>query len=159
MSSEEHVANAGSVSRTPKTILLVEDSPGDIRLTREALRDTASVIHLHVVRDGIEAMSFLQHGKRHARAPRPHLILLDLNLPKMNGREVLAQIKADDSLRKIPTIILTTSESEADIDQAYHLNANCYLTKAVQWDAFHRLVRSTTDYWLNSVTLPAQRQG
>ena len=138
-------------------VLLVEDSPGDVRLTREALRDAERSIHLHVVTDGVEAMAFLRcEGEAHA--PRPDLILLDLNLPRMDGREVLAQIKADQSLKTIPTIILTTSEKEADIVQSYQLHANCYLTKPVQLEAFERLVKSINDFWLSEVTLPPPSQ-
>ena len=135
-------------------VLLVEDSPGDVRLTREALREANRSIHLHVVTDGVEAMAFLRHEGDHARAPRPDLILLDLNLPRMDGREVLAHIKADDALRTIPTIILTTSDAEVDIAISYKLNANCYLTKPVQLESFERLVRSINDFWLTEVKLP-----
>jgi CheY-like chemotaxis protein len=132
---------------------LVEDSPGDVRLTREALRDANGSIHLHVATDGVEAMAFLRREEAQIRAPRPDLILLDLNLPRMDGREVLAHIKADSSLKTIPTIILTTSEAEADIVQSYQLHANCYLIKPVQLDAFERLVKSINDFWLSKVTL------
>ena len=134
-------------------VLLVEDSPGDVRLTREALRDANGSIHLHVATDGVEAMAFLRHEGAQIRAPRPDLIVLDLNLPRMDGREVLAHIKADSSLKTIPTIILTTSEAEADIVQSYQLHANCYLIKPVQLDAFERLVKSINDFWLSKVTL------
>lgn len=139
-------------------VLLVEDSPGDVRLTQEAFRDANMSIHLHVATDGVEAMSFLRQEGAHAKSPRPDLILLDLNLPKMDGREVLAHIKADDSLRTIPTVILTTSESQADIVTSYQLQANCYLTKPVQLDAFENLVRSINDFWLTKVKLPQQRK-
>lgn len=139
-------------------VLLVEDSPGDIRLTQEAFRDANMSIHLHVATDGVEAMSFLRNEGEHAKSPRPDLILLDLNLPKMDGREVLAHIKADDSLRTIPTIILTTSESEADIVKSYELQANCYLSKPVQLDAFESLVKSINDFWLTKVKLPQSRK-
>jgi chemotaxis family two-component system response regulator Rcp1 len=135
-------------------ILLVEDSPGDVRLTREALRDTNCPIHLHVAVDGVEAMRFLRQEERYARVPRPDLILLDLNLPKMDGLEVLAQIKADDTLKTIPTIILTTSEAESDIAKSYALNANCFLSKPVQLYAFDRLVKSINDFWLRKAVLP-----
>jgi len=138
-------------------VLLVEDSPGDVRLTQEAFREANVSIHLHVASDGVEAMAFLRHEGRHGHAPRPDLILLDLNLPKMDGREVLAQIKGDDSLKTIPTVILTTSESEADIVKSYQLQANCYLSKPVQLDAFESLVGSINDFWLTKVKLPQQR--
>jgi len=141
------------------SLLLVEDSPGDVRLTQEAFREANVSIHLHVASDGVEAMAFLRHEGRHGHAPRPDLILLDLNLPKMDGREVLSHIKADESLKRIPTVILTTSESEADIVKSYQLQANCYLSKPVQLDAFERLVGSINDFWLTKVKLPRQRQG
>jgi two-component system, chemotaxis family, response regulator Rcp1 len=139
-------------------VLLVEDSPGDVRLTQEALRAANRSIHLHVAIDGVEAMAFLRHEAAHVRAPRPDLILLDLNLPRMDGREVLAQIKADDSLKMIPTIILTTSEAEADIVKSYQLHANCFLTKPVQLDAFESVVKSINDFWLTKVKLPRSDQ-
>lgn len=139
-------------------VLLVEDSPGDVRLTQEAFRDANRSIRLHVAVDGVEAMTFLRHEGVHLDAPRPDLILLDLNLPKMDGREVLAHIKRDDGLKTIPTVILTTSDAEADIVKSYQLQANCYLTKPVQLDAFESLVRSINDFWLTKVKLPQQKQ-
>jgi CheY-like chemotaxis protein len=139
-------------------ILLVEDSPGDVRLTREALRDANVTIHLDVAADGIEAMAFLRREGEHAQAPRPDLILLDLNLPRMDGREVLAQIKEDVELKSIPTVILTTSEAEADIVKSYELQANSYLSKPVELDAFESLVKSINDFWLTKVKLPPQKQ-
>jgi chemotaxis family two-component system response regulator Rcp1 len=145
--------------RAHMEVLLVEDSPGDVRLTQEAFRGANMSIELHVASDGVEAMAFLRHEGAHAGAPRPDLILLDLNLPRMDGREVLAQIKADSVLKTIPTVILTTSESEADIVKSYQLQANCYLTKPVQLDAFESLVGSINDFWLTKVRLPRQRQG
>jgi chemotaxis family two-component system response regulator Rcp1 len=143
----------------PIQVLLVEDSPGDVRLTQEAFRAANKAIQLHVVVDGVEAMAFLSHKGIHVHAPRPDLILLDLNLPKMDGREVLAHIKADESLKLIPTIILTTSDAEADIVKSYQLQANCYLNKPVQFDAFENLVKSINDFWLTKVKLPQQMQG
>jgi chemotaxis family two-component system response regulator Rcp1 len=140
----------------PIDVLLVEDSPADARLTKETLRDANRLIHLHVVADGVEAMAFLRREGLHACAPRPDLILLDLNLPRMDGREVLALIKDDDSLKTIPTVILTTSASEADITKSYQLQANCYLTKPVQLDAFESVVKSINDFWLTQVHLPHQ---
>jgi two-component system, chemotaxis family, response regulator Rcp1 len=140
----------------PIEVLLVEDSPGDVRLTQEAFRDANSSIHMHVAADGVEAMAFLRREGKHADAARPDLILLDLNLPKMDGREVLAHIKEDDSLKLIPTVILTTSDAEADIVRSYQLQANCYLTKPVQLDAFEALVKSINDFWLTKVKLPQQ---
>jgi two-component system, chemotaxis family, response regulator Rcp1 len=143
----------------PTEVLLVEDSPGDVRLTQEAFRDANKSVHLHVASDGVEAMAFLRHERAHVHVPRPDLILLDLNLPKMDGREVLANIKRDDGLKTIPTIILTTSEAEADIVKSYQLQANCYLTKPGQLEAFETLVKSINDFWLTKVKLPRQRQG
>jgi two-component system, chemotaxis family, response regulator Rcp1 len=143
----------------PIQVLLVEDSPGDVRLTQEAFRDANKAIQLHVVVDGVEAMAFLRHQGVHVHAPRPDLILLDLNLPKMDGREVLAHIKEDESLKLIPTVILTTSDAEADIVKSYQLQANCYLNKPVQLDAFENLVKSINDFWLTKVKLPQQMQG
>ena len=142
----------------PIQVLLVEDSPGDVRLTQEAFRDANRSIQLHVANDGVEAMAFLRREGRHAQAPRPDLILLDLNLPKMDGREVLSHIKSDDNLKSIPTVILTTSDAEADIVKSYQLRANCYLTKPVQLDAFEALVKSVNDFWLTKVKLPQQDQ-
>jgi CheY-like chemotaxis protein len=135
-------------------VLLVEDNPGDARLTREAFREANASIRMHVACDGVEAMAFLRHEGEHFHAPRPDLILLDLNMPKMDGREVLALIKADDSLKLIPTVILTTSDSEADIAHSYELQANCYLNKPVQLGEFESLVKSINDFWLTKVKLP-----
>jgi chemotaxis family two-component system response regulator Rcp1 len=135
-------------------VLLVEDSPGDVRLTQEAFRDSGKSVRLHLAADGIEAMAFLRREGAYADAPRPDLILLDLNLPRMDGREVLALIKRDQSLKIIPTIILTTSDDEADVQISYQLQANCYLRKPAHWDAFDNLVRSINAFWLNRSKLP-----
>ena len=143
----------------PIEVLLVEDSPGDVRLTQEVFRDTNMDIHLNVASDGVEAMAFLRREGEHVNAPRPDLILLDLNPPKMDGRVVLANIKADANLKSIPTVILTTSESEVDIVRSYRLQANCYLSKPVQLEAFENLVKSINDFWLTKVKLPQQRRG
>jgi chemotaxis family two-component system response regulator Rcp1 len=143
---------------THREVLLIEDSPGDVRLTLEAFHEANGAIHLHVANDGVEAMAFLKHEGAHADAPRPDLILLDLNLPRMDGREVLAQIKKDASLRTIPTVILTTSEDEADILNSYQLQANCYLRKPVELDVFETLVKGINDFWLTKVKLPQQMQ-
>ncbi len=139
-------------------VLLVEDSPGDVRLTREAFLDANASVRLHVANDGVEAMAFLRQQGDHVDAPRPDFILLDLNLPKVDGREVLAHIKGHESLKTIPTVILTTSDAEADIVRSYQLQANAFLTKPVQLDAFESLVKSITDFWLTRVKLPQQRQ-
>ncbi|HYM06748.1 MAG TPA: response regulator [Terriglobales bacterium] len=141
----------------PLQVLLVEDSPGDIRLTLETFRDTNPAIRLHVANDGVEALAFLRQEGVHVSAPRPDLILLDLNMPKMDGREALAQIKQDEGLKTIPTVILTTSEAEADVVRSYQLKANCYLNKPVQLDAFENLVKSINDFWLNMAKLPPQQ--
>jgi two-component system, chemotaxis family, response regulator Rcp1 len=140
----------------PINVLLVEDSPGDVRLTQEAFLEANRTIQLHVAYDGVDAMAFLRQQGPHAHKPRPDLILLDLNLPKMDGREVLAHIKEDESLKTIPVVILTTSDAEADIVKSYQLQANCYLSKPVQLDAFEALVKSINDFWLTKVKLPQQ---
>jgi CheY-like chemotaxis protein len=138
-------------------VLLVEDSPGDVRLTKEAFREANSRIHLHVASDGVEAMAFLRHEGIHIDAPRPDFILLDLNLPKMDGREVLAHIKNDESLKTIPTIILTTSSAEEDIVRSYQLHANCYLSKPVELNEFENVVKSINDFWLTRARLTQRR--
>ena len=142
----------------PIEVLLVEDSPGDVRLTVEAFAAANKTVNLHVAADGVEAMSFLKREGKNADAPRPAIILLDLNLPKMDGREVLVQIKADASLKTIPIVILTTSESDVDIAKSYELQANCYLSKPVQLAAFEALVTSINDFWMTKVKLPKQHR-
>ena len=144
--------------RMPIEVLLVEDNPGDVRLTQEAFRDSGKPVRLHLASDGIEAMAFLRREGAYADTPRPDLILLDLNLPKMDGREVLALIKKDHGLKIIPTIIFTTSDAEADVVISYRLQANCYLRKPAHWDAFDNLVRSIDAFWLTRAKLPQQRQ-
>jgi chemotaxis family two-component system response regulator Rcp1 len=138
----------------PLEVLLVEDSPGDVRLTRETFRDANPAVNLHVATDGVEALAFLRGEGDYVLCPRPDLILLDLNMPRMDGREVLADIKADDRLKTIPIVILTTSDSEADITKSYQLAANCYLSKPVRLDEFENLVKSINDFWLTKVSLP-----
>jgi chemotaxis family two-component system response regulator Rcp1 len=138
----------------PIEVLLVEDSPGDVRLTREAFKDAKVHINLHVASDGAKAMAFLKREGEHAKAPRPDLILLDLNLPKKDGREVLGEIKEDPSLKTIPVVILTTSSSEADILRSYQLHANCYITKPVGLEGFLTVVKSIDSFWLSVVRLP-----
>jgi len=129
-------------------VLLVEDNPGDVRLIREAFHGVNATIRLHVAADGVEAMGFLRREGASIDSPRPDLILLDLNLPKMDGRETLALIKADASLRTIPTVILTTSDLKADIEISYQLQANCFIQKPTQWDAFEATIRSVNAFWL-----------
>ena len=143
----------------PIEVLLVEDSPGDVRLTQEAFREANKSIRMHVAFDGVEAMAFLRQQGVHANAPRPDLILLDLNLPKLDGREVLALIKEDESLKSIPTVILTTSDAESDVQMSYDLQANCFLSKPVQLEAFETLVKSINDFWLTKAKLPQQGPG
>ncbi len=138
----------------PIIILLVEDSPADVRLTREALKDGKAVKTLQVVGDGIEAMACLRHEGKHARSPKPDLILLDLNLPRKDGREVLAEIKKDDELKRIPVVVLTTSTAEEDIIRSYNLCANAYVTKPVGLQEFLRVIRALEDFWLGVVTFP-----
>ncbi len=139
----------------PIEILLVEDNPGDVRLTVEALKEAKVINHLTVVKDGVEALAFLRRQGSYTTAPRPHLILLDLNLPRKDGREVLADIKTDDNLKRIPVVVLTTSQDEQDVLKSYNLHANCYITKPVDLDQFVRVVRSIEDFWLGIVVLPA----
>jgi two-component system, chemotaxis family, response regulator Rcp1 len=141
-----------------RTILLVEDSPGDVRLTQEAFRDAHGALRLHVAVDGVEALSLLRREGVHGEAPRPDLILLDLNLPRMGGRQVLSVIKQDESLKTIPTVVLTTSDAEADVEAVYQLRANCYLVKPVEFDTFESLVKSVSNFWLTLVRLPSQER-
>ena len=139
---------------SPINILLVEDNAGDVRLTQEALKEGKVRNKLHVVRDGVEALAFLRKEGQHADAPRADIILLDLNLPKKDGREVLAEIKEDPDLRRIPVVILTISQAEEDILKSYNLHANCYVTKPVGLEQFMTVVRSVEDFWLTLVKLP-----
>jgi CheY-like chemotaxis protein len=138
----------------PVEILLVEDNPGDVRLTREALKEGKVYNNLHWAKDGVEALDFLKRQGRHADAPRPDIILLDLNLPKKDGREVLAVIKSDDELKHIPVVVLTTSQAEEDVLKSYSLHANCYVTKPVDLEKFIQVVHSIDRFWLTVVTLP-----
>ena len=135
-------------------ILLVEDNPGDVRLTIEGLNEGKVRNNLHVARDGVEALEFLRRQGRFADAVRPDLILLDLNLPRMDGREVLGEIKSDPDFKTIPVVVLTTSRAEQDILHSYQLQANCYITKPVDLEQFITVVRSIEDFWLTIVTLP-----
>lgn len=138
----------------PIEILLVEDNPGDVRLTMEALKEGKVRNRVSVVGDGVEALAFLRREGEYAGAPRPDLILLDLNLPKKDGREVLVEVKADAELRSIPVVVLTTSQAEEDIGKVYGLNGNCYITKPVGLEEFFCVVRSVVGFWINIVKLP-----
>ncbi|CAN5907315.1 response regulator [soil metagenome] len=138
-------------------ILLVEDNPGDVRLTEEALREGKVKNRLHVARDGVEAIEFLRRQGKFADATRPDLVLLDLNLPRKDGREVLAEIKNDPELKTLPVVVLTTSSAEADILRTYSLHANCYIQKPVDLDQFVQVVKSIDDFWLTVVRLPKER--
>jgi chemotaxis family two-component system response regulator Rcp1 len=143
----------------PIEVLLVEDSPGDVRLTREALKDAKMHVRLNVVSDGAEAMAFLRREKNYAEAPRPDLILLDLNLPKVDGRDVLKAIKESDALKSIPVVVLTTSASRADVERSYMLHANCFITKPVDLQGFIKVVQSIDNFWLSVVKLPSDAGG
>jgi CheY-like chemotaxis protein len=138
----------------PVEILLVEDNPGDVRLTQEALKEGKVYNNLHWAKDGVEALEFLRQQGKHGKAPRPDIILLDLNLPKKDGREVLAAIKGDPRFRQIPVVILTTSAAEEDVLKSYELHANCYVTKPVDLEKFIQVVQSIDRFWLTVVTLP-----
>lgn len=139
-------------------VLLIEDNPGDVRLTREALRESRFASTLHVVEDGEQALEFLLHRGAYADSPRPRLILLDLNLPRLSGRQVLEAIKSNPSLRHIPVVILTTSEADDDIAAAYELSANCYISKPVDLDRFFRVIKAIDDFWLTIVRLPGRER-
>jgi len=145
--------NIDSLGR-PANFLLVEDNPGDVRLTQEALKSHKVQNNLHVVTDGEEAMAFLRKQGKYKGAARPDIILLDLNLPKKDGREVLAEIKSDPNLKTIPVVIISSSEAEQDVIKSYDLNANCYVTKPVNFDQFIKVVQSINEFWLTIVKLP-----
>ena len=145
---------SGAAPGWPVEILMVEDNPGDVGLTREALRESGLLNHVSVVKNGVEAMAYLRREGEYGDAARPDLILLDLNLPKKDGREVLAEIKADARLRRIPVVVLTTSSAEKDILEAYDLHANCYITKPVNLDQFSAVVRAIEEFWFMIVKLP-----
>ncbi|MFN6460529.1 MAG: response regulator [Nostoc sp. DedVER02] len=140
----------------PIEVLLVEDNPGDAQLTRIALEDSKISIHLNVVEDGVEAMAFLRKQEKYVKAAHPDIVLLDLNLPRKDGREVLAEIKADENLKRIPVVVLTTSQAEEDIIKAYNLSANCYITKPVDFDQFVKIVQSIENFWFAIVKLPPE---
>jgi len=138
----------------PIEILLVEDNPGDVRLAVEALKDAKVNNRLHIVEDGVEAMAFLRREGKYSEVPRPDVVLLDLNLPRRDGREVLADIKDDPVLKRIPVVILTVSKAEEDVLRTYDLHANCYITKPIDLDQFIRVVKAIEDFWLTIVRLP-----
>jgi CheY-like chemotaxis protein len=151
MSEKDQVA-------APVEILLVEDNAGDVRLTKEALKEGKVYNNLHWAKDGVDALEFLRREGKHAKAPRPDIILLDLNLPKKDGREVLSEIKSDDQLKHIPVVILTTSKAEEDVLRSYELHANCYITKPVDLGKFIIVVQSIDRFWLTVVTLPPAKE-
>ncbi|MFP5578248.1 MAG: response regulator [Acidimicrobiia bacterium] len=140
-------------------ILLVEDNAADVRLTQEALKDAKILNDLHVARDGVEAMDFLLQRAGYEEAPRPDIVILDLNLPRKDGKEVLAELKSDPALRTIPVAVLTTSEAEADVLDSYDLGANCFLTKPVDLDQFLKVVQAVEEFWLGMVRLPPKADG
>jgi two-component system, chemotaxis family, response regulator Rcp1 len=148
--------NSIAANTGPIEVLLVEDSPGDVRLTKEAIKDAKVHVKLHVVADGAQAMAFLARDGEYAGVPRPDLILLDLNLPKKDGREVLEEIKKSPTLKSIPVVVLTTSSSEVDVMQSYMLHANCYITKPVGLEGFLKVVQSIDNFWLSVVKLPRE---
>ena len=140
----------------PVSILLVEDNPGDVRLTSEALKEGKVLNNMNVAKDGVEAMAYLRMEGQYADSPRPDLILLDLNLPRKDGREVLAEIKADEELKRIPVVVLTTSQAEQDILRSYNLHANCYIIKPVDLEQFIGVLKSIENFWLTVVKLPPE---
>ncbi|MBD0262772.1 MAG: response regulator [Tolypothrix sp. Co-bin9] len=140
----------------PIEVLLVEDNPGDAELTKIALEESKISVHLNVVEDGVEAMAFLRKQGKYITMPHPDIILLDFNLPKKDGREVLAEIKADETLKRIPVVVLTTSQAEEDILKAYNLCANCYISKPVDFDQFVKIIQSIENFWFNIVKLPSE---
>ena len=142
--------------RGPIDILLVEDNPADVRLTREALAEARVASSLSVVRDGVEAMAFLRRKGKYAKSTRPDLVLLDLNMPRKSGREVLQEMKTDPELRRIPVVVLTTSQAPDDISKAYQLNANCFVTKPVDFHRFIEIIQAIHHFWLRVATLPSE---
>jgi two-component system, chemotaxis family, response regulator Rcp1 len=156
MNAAKDNGKANGMELSKAKILLVEDNPGDVRLTLEALKEGKILNEISVAEDGVEAIAYLRRAGKYAQAPRPDIILLDLNLPKKDGREVLEEIKADANLRTIPVVVLTTSAAERDILRAYNLHANCYITKPVDLEQFMRVVQSIEDFWLTIVKLPQE---
>ncbi|MDY6833612.1 MAG: response regulator [Chloroflexota bacterium] len=146
----------GNGKSRPVEILLVEDNPGDVRLTQEAFKEGGVKNNLHVAKDGVDALDFLRRNGKYESAVRPDIILLDLNLPRKDGREVLAEIKEDAALRRIPVVVLTTSRSETDVMRVYDLHANCYIPKPVELDEFMKVVSGIESFWLSIVKLPEE---
>jgi CheY-like chemotaxis protein len=140
----------------PVRILIAEDNPADVRLIQEVMRDSKILNEIHAVPDGVEALAFLRREGRYSEVPRPHLIFLDLNMPKKDGREVLAEIKADPNFRRIPVVVMTSSQAEEDIGKAYDLHANCYVRKPVDFEQFHRIVKQIESFWFAAVELPSR---
>ncbi|MGJ5674839.1 MAG: response regulator [Nostochopsis sp.] len=140
----------------PIEILLIEDNPGDVELTKIALEDSKISVNLNVVEDGVEAIAFLRREGKYTQAPHPDIVFLDLNLPKKDGREVLAEIKADEKLKRIPVVVLTSSQAEEDILKVYNLSANCYITKPIDLDQFVKIVQSIENFWFTIVKLPSE---
>ncbi|KOP23312.1 response regulator [Hapalosiphon sp. MRB220] len=140
----------------PIEILLIEDNPGDVELTKIALEDSKISVNLNIVEDGVEAIAFLRREGKYTQVPHPDIVLLDLNLPKKDGREVLAEIKADEKLKRIPVVVLTTSQAEEDVLRVYNLSANCYITKPVDFDQFVKIVQSIESFWFTIVKLPSE---
>ncbi|BAZ68055.1 response regulator receiver protein [Fischerella sp. NIES-4106] len=140
----------------PIEILLIEDNPGDVELTKIALEDSKISVNLNVVEDGVEAIAFLRREGKYTQVPHPDIVFLDLNLPKKDGREVLAEIKADEKLKRIPVVVLTTSQAEEDILKVYNLSANCYITKPVDFEQFVKIVQSIENFWFTIVKLPSE---
>jgi len=145
-----------SARATPVHILLAEDNPADVRLIREVLHDSKILNELHPVPDGIEAMAFLRREGKYASAPRPSLVFLDLNMPRMDGREVLRSVKTDPDLRRIPVVIMTSSQAEEDIVRSYDQHANCYVRKPIDFAQFHSVVKTIENFWFTAVELPPE---
>jgi two-component system, chemotaxis family, response regulator Rcp1 len=143
-------------STRPVQILIVEDNPADARLVREVMRDSKVLNEIHWVPDGVEALAFLRTQGKYANAPRPNLIFLDLNMPRKDGREVLREVKADDGLKRIPIVVMTSSQAEEDVARAYDQHANCYVRKPIDFDQFHSVVKTLENFWFATVELPVQ---
>ncbi len=145
-----------STATRPVQILIVEDNPADARLVREVMRDSKVLNEIHWVADGVEALAFLRGQGKYASAPRPNLIFLDLNMPRKDGREVLREVKADDSLKRIPIVVMTSSQAEEDVARAYDQHANCYVRKPIDFDQFHSVVKTLENFWFATVELPSR---